>query len=137
MKEVSFIYKTQWCSTFYSRNTFSRNGYCKSQQTFTVKVQIVNILGFVVYIQSATILFFPFFFKTFLKFKKKNFFLGFLAGCIKTVMGQIWPKHYSLPLWLAIWIWQQTIWVPVSHLPLITCLKLVNHLNSVPHVSHL
>ena len=72
MKEVSFIYKTQWCSTFYSRNTFSRNGYHKSQQTFTVKVQIVNILGFVVYIQYVTILFFfPFFFKTFLKFKKK------------------------------------------------------------------
>lgn len=74
MKEVSFIYKTQWCSTFYSRNTFSRNGYHKSQQTFTVKVQIVNILGFVVYIQSVTILFFfSFFFKTFLKLKK-NFF---------------------------------------------------------------
>lgn len=71
MKEVSFIYKTQWCSTFYSRNTFSRNGYHKSQQTFTVKVQIVNILGFVVYIQSVTILFFfSFFFKTFLKLKK-------------------------------------------------------------------
>ena len=86
MKEVSFIYKTQWCSTFYSRNTFSRNGYHKSQQTFTVKVQIVNILGFAVYIQSVTILFFPFFFKTFLKLKKK-FFSRFSSWLHKNSYG--------------------------------------------------
>ena len=86
MKEVSFIYKTQWCSTFYPRNTFSRNGYCNSQQTFTVKVQIVNILGFAVYIQSVTILFFPFFFKTFLKLKKK-FFSRFSSWLHKNSYG--------------------------------------------------